>query len=797
MHTPHMLSDGTAAAPARPVVTPPRPTPPARPGAKPAEEGNNLRILIYLKLHWLKIVFCGLFLSAGGAYAAWELLASKFESTALLQVSSVPAALANQNNPNQARTDFVTYLKTTSALIKSDFVLNAALRDLKDSPTIKSQKDPIKYLEEELVVTWQDGSEVIKITFKSHEPADAKRIVDAVQKAFMSEVIQKEVQEKQLFVKKVEDALLDMRRVLDRSVESFDKTPPKGLNPAPQASGVIPAGGNANPTPAVPLPPLAPNAQLAQGAPVGPPAPGKQPADAAAAPGQLPPNLPVQLPPQGMDLGAINPQILVSKVAQLQAKVESLPLLMSDAKRALTVLQQKMDAIKNAPVSQVTLDSIEKDQEVVFQNLVTKKAQRDYEFRKNSSTNPDTSEGVQEMKRAYQAQEAKLEQLKKEKAETFERDKRIAAANAVGAEMEKVIRDYQRFQEEYEITKGLLERTERQLSAIPFPNGKGFGFDPHDKRYDPDFSKLESSDGIYRKLVQQYYMTKMELDSPARVRLLQPASNPTQKDMKKQVIGTVFAALMGFGFMAIGVIAFETATKKVSSLSDVKGASNVPVVGVIPCQPGEAIGKDPSKRAAASESIDKLRAYVAQTWLARGATTVTVTSPLGDEGKAFTAFGLASSLAQSGYKTLIVDFDLRDPQLHTFAGVANLNGVCELLRAETDPRSALQFLSSGLHMLPAGKWSDEARKAATGEKLEALLGKLKGPYDCVVLHGHALLTAAESVEVARRSEVVLVCAHYRETTMPLLKRAAERIAAMEIPYSGVVYVGSTDQEALC
>ena len=66
-----------------------------------------------------------------------------------------------------------------------------------------------------------------------------------------------------------------------------------------------------------------------------------------------------------------------------------------------------------------------------------------------------------------------------------------------------------------------------------------------------------------------------------------------------------------------------------------------------------------------------------------------------------------------------------------------------------------------------------------------------------MLHGHALLTAAESVEVARRSEVVLVCALYRETKAPLLRKATDRVAAMEIPYSGVVYVGASEQEALC
>jgi Mrp family chromosome partitioning ATPase len=327
--------------------------------------------------------------------------------------------------------------------------------------------------------------------------------------------------------------------------------------------------------------------------------------------------------------------------------------------------------------------------------------------------------------------------------------------------------------------------------------GKGLGFDPREQHYDPETTKRESTNNIYSRLVQQYYLTQMELNSPARVKLLQSASNPAQKDMKKQIIGTVFAGLMGFGLMALGAIAFETFTKKVSSLSDVKCASSLAVVGVIPCQPGDATGKDPAKRAAANEAIDKLRTYVSQTWLSRGATAVAVSSPLGDEGKAFAAFGLASSLAQSGYKTLLVDFDLRDPQLHAFAGVENTVGVSELLRAETDPRSAVQFLPNGLHLLPAGKWSDEARKAATGEKLESLLSKLKGPYDCVVLHAHALLTAAESVEVARRCEVVLVCARYRETTSPLLKRAAERIAAMEIPYSGVVYVGATEKEAIC
>jgi hypothetical protein len=44
---------------------------------------------------------------------------------------------------------------------------------------------------------------------------------------------------------------------------------------------------------------------------------------------------------------------------------------------------------------------------------------------------------------------------------------------------------------------------------------------------------------------------------------------------------------------------------------------------------------------------------------------------------------------------------------------------------------------------------------------------------------------------------VLVSAQYRQTKMPLVKLAADRVASMEIPFSGVVYVGATEHEALC
>lgn len=782
MHAPHMLpASPTATASPKPVPAPPRAAHPVRPGTKPGEDAGGMKILTYLRLHWLMILFCGTLLGGVGAFAAWELLASKYESYALLQVSSVPATVASGGSREQARTDFVTYVKTTSTLLKSERVLSAALYDIKDCPTIMAQKDPIKFLDEELMVTWPDGSEVVRVAFKSHEPADAKRIVDAVLDAFVKQVVEKDVREKQIFLKNVEEAQLKMRGILNQKV---GEKPIAKNNPAPAGgSEIIQAGG----VPAKDIPAPVPGVvnPMAALPPIAPGVPGVPPAPPAAQPIDL---------VGYAKLVERDPRILANKVTELLKEVERLPLQINEGRRKLELLQSKLDGIQKAPVSQLTLDMVERDQDVFYQILRTAQARRAYEFRLNAASDPSAS-GVVELKQALDAHETKLEKLRKEKAETFERARRVGEANKIADEMEKLIATLMKQQEQFDMARTWLAKADNQLAALPIGD-KGLALDPRGLDiYNPATSDLDTTDGIYRRLVQQYYLTQMELSSPPRVRPYQSASNPTQKDAKKQVIGTVFASLLGFAVMALGVVAFETMTRRVSSLGDVKGATPLPVVGVIPCQPADV--KDPVKRAAANESIDKLRTYVSQTWLARGATSVAVTSPLGDEGKAFAAFGLATSLAQSGYKTLLVDFDLRDPQLHSYAGVANQNGVCELLRSEIDVAAAIQFQPSGLHLLPCGRWSEEARSAATGERLESLLVKLKGPYDCVVLHGHALLTSAESVEVARRCEVVLVCARYRETTTPLLKRAAERVATMEIPYSGIVYIGATEQEGLC
>ena len=756
--------------------TPPRPAPPKP--AKPDAVAGGVTVLTYLRLHWMTILFCGGLLGGGLAYAAWTLLPGKYESYALLHVASTPNGVGAGGDPNRGKTEFVTYLKTTAQLIKSEFVLNAALNDPKyriaELPTLKEQKDPIKYLDEKLVVGSSD-TEVIKISLEGDRPEDVQKIVDAVKDAYYQEVVMKEINQKKAFMLTVEQAKATLESAM-KNKPGFVPVQPALANgqTAPRPNGVVQADAR---LPAVPM------------------------ADPVLTPvgGTLP------VPPAGAAVvaGAIGDTelvkkakfpILVNRIAAYEIEIAQFPTVIKERQAVVDSIKKQIEALKAGEPSQESLARAEKDPDVMSKDVAATARRREYAHLREVINDP-SADRIARAKAAAEAAEADAAKVKAEKAKLFETLRKQAQIDQLYRSLDAAEINVASFKERERVTAQMLADARKEVAEIPPDIKKGEEKGP---LVDPQKTDLLTHDDMYRRLTAQLIGLDFELQSPPRVRKLQDASVPSQKDAKKQILATVMAGLMGFGLIGLVAVGYEVRVKKVSSLGELRATGPTPVVGVVPWQPDGSALRDPVKRADVNEAIDKLRAYVTQTWLSRGATTVAVTSPLGDEGKAFTAFGLASSLAQAGYKTLLIDFDLRHPALHPFAGVPHgAVGVCELLRGETDPRSAVLALPNGLYFLPAGQWSDEARQAAVGGRLEALLARLREPFDCVVLHGHALLTAAESVEVARRADVVLLCTLYRETRLPLLKRAVERVAAMEVPYSGVVYLGATANEALC
>jgi hypothetical protein len=120
------------------------------------------------------------------------------------------------------RVDYPRYIKTQETFIRSRLVLSAALRDPKiaQRPSIKNRPDPLDWLQQNLVVTNPENSEVLQVAMApgSASGVDQAAIIDAVVGAYMEQVVNADAQrrmERHVQLKKLRDSyteLLDRKR---------------------------------------------------------------------------------------------------------------------------------------------------------------------------------------------------------------------------------------------------------------------------------------------------------------------------------------------------------------------------------------------------------------------------------------------------------------------------------------------------------------------------------------------------------------------------------------------------------
>jgi succinoglycan biosynthesis transport protein ExoP len=739
---------------------------------RPAQLPATFPVLRWLAMHWLTILFCGTLLGSGLAYAAWTLLPAKAESYALLQVASSPSYVANSNDPQKAKTDFITYLKTTAKLIKSHDVMNRALNDqefgVAKLDVIRDAPDPFLFLDDNVVVTFQEGNEIITVGMKSENSDNAQKIVNAVVKAYMKQIVEREVLRKKELLDSVRFAKVELTSAVKRkggtsesSLGTASATPP----PQPLPGAVV--SGQSN----VSLPTIPQN-----------------PAEIKPVSGIVG-NMPVI----GEGLRRSMADQLIKKITEYEDQLVYLPGVIRDRERKRDQIKKNIEKVLSEPAKEDALAAAEKDAEVSVLRSEAKRARAEYAHYKSLASNPNAPSVVAFKERADML-DLQADQKKAVKAKELESARRIAAGSTYDQQLADSEREITRLKEQAEVATVLRDRAKDELSKLP---PEVLRDEEKGPMIDPAKTDLVAHNVLLDRVTQQEIGLDFELTAPPRVSVFQNASTAMVRDIKKQVIVTVVAGLFGFAFCGLIAVGYEAKVRKVSAISDLVSATPMPTVAVIPHPPTTGTYRDPLKRADVEEAVDKLRTYVTQAWFPSGVKTIAVTSPYGDEGKAATAVGLAESLAKAGVRCLLVDFDLRSPAVHRLMQLENKRGVCDLLRGECQAGDAVVGMPSGLYVLTAGTWNEATRHCAAGDRLKSLFEILAQPFDCLVIHAHSLLTAAESVEVARRADAVLLCTQYRDSRMPLVSRAAERLVTMGVAHSGIVYVGATAQESLC
>jgi capsular exopolysaccharide synthesis family protein len=175
--------------------------------------------------------------------------------------------------------------------------------------------------------------------------------------------------------------------------------------------------------------------------------------------------------------------------------------------------------------------------------------------------------------------------------------------------------------------------------------------------------------------------------------------------------------------------------------------------------------------------------------------TVLVTSAVEGEGKTATCAGLARSLAEAGQRVVVVDLDLRHPDLHRWLRGHNEFGVTDILLGDRKLEDSLQQIPVGhapgraprsLYLLPTGPRVTNPAELLASRRTAQLLASLSSQADVVLIDTPPVLPVADTLVIGRITAGAILVVESGRTPTPTVERAKAALTRSQTRILGVV-----------
>ncbi|MGO9815431.1 MAG: polysaccharide biosynthesis tyrosine autokinase [Isosphaeraceae bacterium] len=313
--------------------------------------------------------------------------------------------------------------------------------------------------------------------------------------------------------------------------------------------------------------------------------------------------------------------------------------------------------------------------------------------------------------------------------------------------------------------------------------------------------ELKQIEDAATKIASEVEKLNVELQAPPRISLIEDAIPPTTRNVKKWY--TMFGGISLGSFLGtlIAIAFLELQTRKIDSADEVVGDLGLAVVGSLPMLPARARRngvmahqeKDRYWYSLLLESIDATRTMLIHAARSGSHRVIMITSALPGEGKTSVASHLATSLARSGQKTLLIDADLRCPSIHRLFDLTPNPGLSELLRGEVAFDDVIVSTAvEELKVITAGKCDPQTLRILSQGGLGGLFARLKEQYDFVIVDSSPILPVADAQIIAQQVDAVLFSILADVSRKTKIQAAYQRISALGVKVLGAVVTGSHD-----
>lgn len=315
--------------------------------------------------------------------------------------------------------------------------------------------------------------------------------------------------------------------------------------------------------------------------------------------------------------------------------------------------------------------------------------------------------------------------------------------------------------------------------------------------------RLQQDAQIARSQYQTLLQRFRELEAQASLqvadsRVVSASLPPASPSFPNKKLILAFAGIAG---LAIGVgLAFlsEHYVGGFTSEAQMRAVLRLPVLAVVPrmknvgsdeIPTADLIYRAPLSRY--SESIRRIRAGVDQLLLREGVSrdevakgpkgrVLMVCSAIPEEGKTTMALSLARAYAMSGQRTLLIDCDLRRPNIHRQVHQEQSAGLFEYL-AEPDGANSLSGILSKdkettLDLILGARQSRvPTDQLLTGRRFSSLVESARQHFDVIILDTPPIGPVVDGVYLAKYADVIGLVVKWAGTTQSDVRQALERL----------------------
>jgi tyrosine-protein kinase Etk/Wzc len=315
------------------------------------------------------------------------------------------------------------------------------------------------------------------------------------------------------------------------------------------------------------------------------------------------------------------------------------------------------------------------------------------------------------------------------------------------------------------------------------------------------FREVEVKQQLYTGLLNSYQQLRIAIAGEiGNVRIVDTAVVPIEPIKPKKLIVLILSLFVG-GFIGVLLALLKNMMRSgIKDAAQIENELDLPVYATVPRSviqerrikllkkkkniPILAV-KDSSD--IAIESLRSMRTAIHFALMNATNNVIAISGPAPEIGKSFIITNLATILAQSGKRVLVIDGDMRRGYLHKYFNAEVQPGLAELLNHQNSYEDVIQSSTvENLFFVTRGKSPVNPSELLSTDQFKTFLDQASVHFDHVLIDTPPVLAVTDGIIIAQYAGVNLLIARHGKTQIKELEITVNRFEQANVKVNGVI-----------